>query len=140
MVHEVWGQKDHPSGLDRNPVQILALRIHIKDRGQLNVCPGTCSFQAQCYLPVGAKLKNCKLRGTYLIHISKVPPLGASVDPSGETACVGLHPQLLDRFTPFLLNLFVTRTPYHQKSCDLEWWVACCEDSVVKSRVHAAAD
>ena len=81
MVHEVWGRKDHPSGLDRNPVQILALRIHIKDRGQLNVCPGTCSFQAQCYLPVGAKLKNCKLRGTYLIHISKVPPLGASVDP-----------------------------------------------------------
>ena len=29
MVHEVWGQKDHPSGLDRNPVQILALSFHI---------------------------------------------------------------------------------------------------------------
>jgi hypothetical protein len=28
MVHEVWGQKDHPSGLDRNPVQILALSFH----------------------------------------------------------------------------------------------------------------
>ena len=32
--------------------------------------------------------------------------------------------------------LFVTRTPYHQKSCDLEWWEACCEDFVLKSRVH----
>ena len=29
MVHEVWGQKDPPSGLDRNPVQILALSFHI---------------------------------------------------------------------------------------------------------------
>ena len=29
MVHEVWGQKDHPSGLDRNPVPILALSFHI---------------------------------------------------------------------------------------------------------------
>jgi len=29
MVHDVWGQKDHPSGLDRNPVQILALSSHI---------------------------------------------------------------------------------------------------------------
>ena len=30
MVHEVWGrQKDHPSGLDRNTVQILALSFHI---------------------------------------------------------------------------------------------------------------
>jgi hypothetical protein len=29
MVHEVWGQKDYPSGLDRNPVQILALSFHI---------------------------------------------------------------------------------------------------------------
>jgi hypothetical protein len=29
MVHEVWGQKDHPSGLDRIPVKILALSFHI---------------------------------------------------------------------------------------------------------------
>ena len=29
MVHEVWGQKDHPSGLDRSPVQIVALSFHI---------------------------------------------------------------------------------------------------------------
>jgi len=29
MVHEVWGQKDHPGGLDRNTVQILALSFHI---------------------------------------------------------------------------------------------------------------
>jgi len=29
MVHEVWGQKDHPGGLDRNTVQILALCFHI---------------------------------------------------------------------------------------------------------------
>jgi hypothetical protein len=29
MVHEVRGQKDHPSGLDRNTVQILALSFHI---------------------------------------------------------------------------------------------------------------
>ena len=29
MVHEVWGKKDHPSGLDKNPVQILALSFHI---------------------------------------------------------------------------------------------------------------
>jgi hypothetical protein len=28
MVHEVWGQKDHPSGLDRNTVRILALSFH----------------------------------------------------------------------------------------------------------------
>jgi len=27
----------------------------------------------------------------------------------------------------------LTRTPYHQESCDLEWWVACCEDFVVRS-------
>ena len=25
MVHGVWGQKDHPSGLDRNTLQFLAL-------------------------------------------------------------------------------------------------------------------
>jgi len=49
-------------------------------REQSDVCPRTCSLQAQV-LPVGAKLRNCKLRGTYSIHISKVPPLGASVDP-----------------------------------------------------------
>ena len=36
--------------------------------------------------------------------------------------------------------LFVTRTPYHQKSCDLEWWVACCEDFVVKSGVYAVGN
>jgi len=30
--------------------------------------------------------------------------------------------------------------PHHQKSCDLEWWVACCEDFVVKSGVHAAGN
>jgi hypothetical protein len=36
--------------------------------------------------------------------------------------------------------LFVTRTPYHHKSCDLEWWVACCEDFVVKSGVHAVSN
>jgi hypothetical protein len=29
MVHEVWGQQDHPSGLDRNTVQILALSFRI---------------------------------------------------------------------------------------------------------------
>ena len=29
MFHEVWGQKDQPSGRDRNPVQILALSFHI---------------------------------------------------------------------------------------------------------------
>jgi len=29
LVHEVWGQKDHPSGLDRNTVQSLALSFHI---------------------------------------------------------------------------------------------------------------
>ena len=29
MVYEVWGQKDHPSGLDRNPVQVLALSFNI---------------------------------------------------------------------------------------------------------------
>ena len=29
MVHEVWGQKNHPNGLDRNPVQILALSFFI---------------------------------------------------------------------------------------------------------------
>ena len=27
MVHEIWGQKDHPSGLDRNTFQILALTL-----------------------------------------------------------------------------------------------------------------
>jgi len=44
----------------------------------------------------------------------------------GKTACVGLHPQRLDCFTPIFLQwyLFVTRPPYHQKSCDLEWCVA----------------
>ena len=26
------------------------------------------------------------------------------------------------------------------KSCDLEWWVACCDDFVVKSVVHAAGN
>jgi len=29
MVHKVWGQLDHPSGLGSNPVQILALSSHI---------------------------------------------------------------------------------------------------------------
>jgi hypothetical protein len=29
MVNEVWGQKDHPSGLNTNTVQILALSFHI---------------------------------------------------------------------------------------------------------------
>jgi len=29
MAHEVWGQKDNLSGLDRNTVQILALSFHI---------------------------------------------------------------------------------------------------------------
>jgi hypothetical protein len=29
MVHEVWGQKDHPSVLERDTVQILALGFHI---------------------------------------------------------------------------------------------------------------
>ena len=33
----------------------------------------------------------------------------------GKTACVGLQPQLLDRFTPFFCNdTCLTRTPYHQ--------------------------
>ena len=29
MDHKVWGQKDHPSGLDRNPVQIFALNVYV---------------------------------------------------------------------------------------------------------------
>jgi len=29
MVYEVWGQKDQPSGRDRNQAQILALSFHI---------------------------------------------------------------------------------------------------------------
>jgi len=60
----------------------------------------------------------------------------------GKTACVGLHPQLLGRFTPNILQwyLYVARTPYHQKPCDLVMWVACCEDYCVKSGVHAAGN
>ena len=68
----------------------------------------------------------------------------------GQTACWacwadsiwGLDHQPLHRLTPFLLQwyLFVTRTSYHQKSCDLEWWMTCCGDFVVKSGVHAEAD
>jgi len=47
----------------------------------------------------------------------------------GIIAYVGLDHQKLHRFTPFLLQwyLFNTRTPYHQKLCKLEWWMACCE-------------
>ena len=29
IIHEVWGQTDHPSCLDKNPVQILALSFQI---------------------------------------------------------------------------------------------------------------
>jgi len=29
MVHKIWGQSDHPSGLGGIPVQILALSFHI---------------------------------------------------------------------------------------------------------------
>ena len=34
MVNEVWGQKDHPSSLDRNTVKILALSLHITGTSQ----------------------------------------------------------------------------------------------------------
>jgi hypothetical protein len=37
----------------------------------------------------------------------------------------------------FVMVIFVTRTPYHEIPCDLDWWVACCEDFVVKSGVYA---
>jgi hypothetical protein len=29
MFHEIWGQIDYPSGLGRNPVQILALNVYV---------------------------------------------------------------------------------------------------------------
>jgi hypothetical protein len=81
----------------------------------------------------------CKLAGLQAHNDYRNP---ARVVLHGKTACVGLHPQLLDRFTQFFLQwyLFVTRTPYHKQSCDLEWWVACCEGFVVKSGLHAAGN
>ena len=48
------------------------------------MCPGPGSFQTQVFseaLPLGAKLRNCPVRGPRPIHISITPPLGASVDP-----------------------------------------------------------
>jgi hypothetical protein len=59
----------------------------------------------------------------------------------GKTACVGLSPTTSSFHSNFLQwYLFVIRIPNHQKSCDLEWWVACCEEFVVKSGVHTTGN
>jgi len=49
-------------------------------RGQLDVSPPICWFQAQM-LPLGAKLRISKLGGPYTIPSLKTPPFGASDDP-----------------------------------------------------------
>ena len=80
---------------------------------------------------------HCCTRQGWQVFVRVGPPLG----PLGlESWCVCL--QLVDRFAPFLLQwcLLITRTPYHQKPCDLVWWVACCNYFLVKSGVHAAGN
>ena len=53
-------------------------------RGQLGMCPITCTIQAQGVinrvLHLGAMLRKCKLWGPYSGNISKVPPFQSSVD------------------------------------------------------------
>ena len=66
----------------------------------------------------------CKLAGLKAQSDHQNP---RKVALQGKTAFVGLLPQLVDRFTPFLLQwcLFIIRTLWHQKPCDLVMWVAC---------------
>jgi hypothetical protein len=61
--------------------------------------------------------------------------------------CMGKQHELayIPNYSIFLLQFFcndicLLRTPYHQKSCDLKRWVACCGYFVVKSGVHAAGN
>jgi len=52
-----------------------------------------------------------------------------------KTTHIRVYHQPLHRLTPFLLQLylFVTRSPYHLKSCNLVEWVNSCEDFGVQA-------
>ena len=53
-------------------------------RGQYDVCPGTGTFQAHVFLPLGVKLRKCQLRGPRPIALLKKNTLGPQMTPSGN--------------------------------------------------------
>ena len=77
----------------------------------------------------------CKLAGLQAVNDYQNPN---RVVLHGKTACAYI-PNYLIVSLHFFAMIFVCykdSTP-HQNSCDMEWWVACCEDFVMKSGVHA---
>ena len=104
MVHEVWGQKDNPSLLDRNSVQILTLSFHITGHH----APGRTSFHPKQDRRTSFMIPNHP--GFRKIHLVKVefPPFWHpfcwfSPRKMGQN---GVSGQVLLRFAPFLLQWY----------------------------------
>jgi hypothetical protein len=106
MVHEVWGQKDHPSGLDRNTVQILALSFHITGHH----APTRASFHPKTIQEdfLYDLWYQIILPGVWKVYLVKVdfPPFWHpfcwfSLREMGQN---GVSGQVLLRFAPFLLQ------------------------------------
>ena len=60
----------------------LMVTIRVHAAGKQTFLPQLATFMLRCYqLPLGSGLDCYQLGRPYSIHISKVPPLGAFVDP-----------------------------------------------------------
>jgi hypothetical protein len=61
---------------------VVENRVHAYAAGKQTFLPQLATFKLSCYqLPLGSELDCCQLGRPYSLHISKAPPLGASVDP-----------------------------------------------------------
>jgi hypothetical protein len=96
MVHKVWGQSDHPSGLGGIPVQILALSFHILGHHS----PTRTPFHPK------TRWQYLKKRGAKKVEIQPSPDLlfKTQDDLVREMGQDGVSDQLLGRFAPFLLQ------------------------------------
>ena len=106
MVHEVWGQKDHPSGLDRNTAKfgrLSTLQATTPQPGSLFIPKQgrRTSFMIPNHPRVWKLLKYIWWRLIFL-----VPLLLADAFSVREMGQNGVSGQVLLRFAPFLLQWY----------------------------------
>ena len=104
MVYKAWGQKDHPSGLDRNPVQILALIVYVLSHHALLRASFHLKSRQEYFFHDQESFDMLK---TGLVELGFPPFLAPLllifIREMGQNGVPG---QLLLRFAPFLLQRF----------------------------------
>jgi hypothetical protein len=102
MVLKDWGQKDHPSGLDRNSVQILALDVYVLSHHTLPRASFHLKTRQEYFFYDQESFGMLKLDMVELGFLPFLAPLVLIIwRGKGRNGVPG---QLLVRFAPFLLQ------------------------------------